>query len=128
MAERNISFSPKGGASVAFQKIFGGGDGAAGGAAILAGLHAIQKSCAGLRATRKVATNPNAATITGAGTRAVLTFVCADNTTTKLKVEHFDPTKSVNALGAALVGHVFNAAGSATTSCVQATTESVFYV
>jgi hypothetical protein len=62
------------------------------------------------------------------GKRAVLTFLCADKSTVKIKIEHFNPTQSADTLGAALVGHLKNAAASVTTAYVETFIQSVEYV
>ncbi len=126
--ERNIGYSPKFGASVAFQKTFFGTATAIDGMALLGRINSLQIPAAGLRATRKISRNANAVAIVGLGKRAILTFLCANGSTTKTKVEHFDPTKSVDGLGSALVGHIRSSAGSVSTACVEAQTQSVEYV
>jgi hypothetical protein len=128
-SEYNVTFKPQQDMKVSFQKIFlvEGADGNTGGN-ILNDLHSFQIPGAGLSITRRVASNPTPAVVTGAGFRATLTFLTASRSTVAVVVEHFDDTKSPIDLATALLGHVSDNNGQVVTEVVQAEVSAVVYV
>lgn len=126
--EFNMSYAPKSGVRVPFQKIFIDTTDPTAASNFANQISALQKSGAGLSLTRKLQVNGSAADASGPGYRCILKCLAADHTIVRINIEHWDVTKSPNDAYAAISSLVTSSGGSALTALVEAILQEVVYV